>query len=57
MRSINPRIGVLPPGPITNTDLINPHENPDSQHYIKQGLVLDTDYKMIRAGVWKELQR
>ena len=36
---------------------MNPHESAESEHYIKQGLVLDTDYKAIKKSVWDALYK
>lgn len=49
--SENPNIGVLPPGPISNSDLfINPNaENPK----IRPGLELNKDYRGVTKEVWQ----
>lgn len=42
-----PPVGMLPPGPIDNQRLMEPN-----QCRIKQGLVIERDYKMVHDAVW-----
>lgn len=53
--SMNPRIGILPPGRIENGILINSNEPVESDSYIKNGLVVDKDYRILSKNVWEKL--
>lgn len=52
---MNPRIGILPPGRIENGILINRNEPVESDSYIKNGLVVDKDYRILSKNVWEKL--
>jgi len=52
---MNPRIGILPPGRIENGNLINRDEPAESESYIKNGLVVERDYRILGKSVWEKL--
>jgi hypothetical protein len=52
---MNPRIGILPPGRIENSNLINREEPAESDNYIKSGLMVDKDYRILGKSVWEKL--
>lgn len=69
-QSVNPRIGILPPGPITNYTLfvqdgiamdqtfLGPGSRSKNsniaQPEIKSGLVVELDYKTVKKEVWSK---
>ena len=48
--SENPKVGILPPGPISNHDLIV--KNRDKEASIKPNLKLNEDYRGVNKEVW-----
>lgn len=56
--SENPKIGVLPPGPISNDDLfIKVIDGKDATTQIKDGLELNKHYRGVNKEVWQIFHR
>eukprot|EP00347_Sterkiella_histriomuscorum_P005030 403358170 len=56
--SENPKIGVLPPGPISNDDLfIKVIDGKDSSTQIREGLELNKHYRGVNKEVWQIFHR
>jgi DUSP domain len=53
--SLNPRIGVLPPGMINNYNIVNEQEPPSSRKYIREMLVNEIDFRIVSKEVWLRL--
>ena len=49
-KSENPKIGVLPPGPISNQDLFE--KRFEKEYIIKKNLSLNSEYRGVNREVW-----
>ena len=57
-KSENPKIGILPPGPISNDELfVKLVEGKEVQSVIKEGLELNKDYRGVNREVWQIFHR
>jgi hypothetical protein len=54
-RSENERVGILPPGPINNDDLLE--KDAHGVMRIREGLVVNRDYRGVNKDVWMIFQR